>query len=369
MTKNKFSFPALLIANFFFFMNFSQLMLLPKYMVHLGLSPADIGLVMGTFSISVLAALPLVGLISERIQKRAVFVCGAGLMCLATPFYTYTGGFGSHILVLRIIQGVGFACAFGITAAMVFDIVKVSQRRYLLGILTVSNISTHAIGPAFGEYVIRSYGYGTYFFSAAVFGFIACIAGSFLPGKIFVRRKVPFSLGKGLPYMAATMILGIIFGSCVIFLPPYLMTKGMTDSSVFFIAFVCGSLIVWAFLYKVLRRIGDRSAWIMTVILLISLPVGVSRIGTTWVLGILSGLFGMGYGYIYPTLNAMFIDTYPRMRGIANSAFVWSFNLGMLFASLGFGGLSDVMGYGNSFLVSALLGLSLVFVAAGMKER
>jgi len=368
VTKNNFSFLALLIANFFFFLNFSQLMLLPKFIASLGLSPADIGLIMGTFSVSVLIILPLVGLISEKMSKKIVFIFGAFLMCCATPFYAYTEDLGAYILILRIVQGVGFSCAFGITAAMVFDIVRVSRRRYLLGILTVSNISTHAIGPAFGEYVIRAYGFDAFFFSAAAFGVIACIAGLFLPAKKAIRERRPFSLMEALPYMAATVVLGIVFGTSVIFLPPYLMTVGITDSSFFFVAFVCGSLIVWAFLYKVLRRIGERIAWVLTVVLLLCLPAGVFWMKSMIVLAGLSLFFGMGYGYLYPTLNALFIDAYPRMRGLANSIFVWSFNFGMLLASVGFGSMSDALGYARAFLVSGLLGLTLVFLVLKLKE-
>jgi MFS family permease len=368
VTKNKFSFLALLIANFFFFLNFSQLMLLPKFIAHLGLSPADIGLIMGTFSVSVLIVLPLVGFISEKIPKKMVFIFGAVLMCCATPLYAYAEDLSAFILILRIIQGVGFSCAFGITAAMVFDIVRVSQRRYLLGILTVFNISTHAIGPAFGEYVIRAYGFDYFFFSAAAFGVIACIAGFFLPAQRAIREKKPFSFRHALPYMVATVVLGIVFGTSVIFLPPYLMTLGITDSSFFFVAFVCGSLIVWAFLYKVLRRIGERIAWVITVILLLCLPAGVSWMNSILVLSILSLLFGMGYGYLYPTLNALFIDAYPRMRGMANSIFVWSFNFGMLLASLGFGSISDALGYSQAFFLSGLLGFALVFLTVKLKE-
>lgn len=369
MKKANHSFPAILIANFFFFLNFSQLLLLPKFVTHLGLTPADIGLVMGTFSIAVLVALPLVGLLSERIQKKTVFIFGAGLMCGATPFYAYVQGMGAPIIILRVIQGVGFAGAFGITAAMVFDSTLASSRRYLLGILTASNISTHAIGPAFGEYVIRTSGFELFFFSAAFFGLVGCMAAFFLPATGVSREKKAFSIRQALPFMTSTVVLGMVFGAAVIFLPPYLLTEGISDSSFFFVAFVCGSLLVWGILYRVFRRIGERVAWCLSVMLLLSLPAGVPWLKDMELLGLLSVLFGMGYGYLYPTLNALFIDLYPGLRGIANSLFVWSFNLGMLVASLGFGSISAVFGYPRSFFLSAVSGLLLLFLLARMKRR
>jgi len=355
------SFLVLLIANFFFFLNFSQLMLLPKFIIHLGLGPADIGLVMGVFSISVLVALPFVGMVSERIEKKKVFIFGTLLMFGATPLYVYVESMGFFILFLRVIQGVGFSCALGVTAAMVFEIVQVSSRRYLLGILTVFNISTHAIGPAFGEYVIRTAGFDMYFLSAGCFGLVAFLFGIFLPPVSSPAEKRAFALYRALPHMAATAVLGIVFGSAVIFFPPYLMTIGIFDSSFFFVAFVCGSLAVWAFLHMALKLIGERMAWVVSVVFLLILPFGVSELSSVSVLVLLSVLFGVGYGYLYPTLNALFIDdVYPGMRGLANSLFVWSFNLGMLFASFGFGRLSDALGYQRPFLITALTGVVLI---------
>ncbi|HHO76950.1 MAG TPA: MFS transporter [Deltaproteobacteria bacterium] len=355
------SFLVLLIANFFFFLNFSQLMLLPKFIVHLGLGPADIGLIMGMFSISVLIALPFVGTVSEKTDKKKVFIFGTLLMFGATPMYVYVQTLGAYILVLRVIQGVGFSCALGVTAAMVFEIVPDSSRRYLLGVLTVFNISTHAIGPAFGEYIIRTAGFDMFFLTAGCFGFVAFFCGFFLPRVSICEEKKAFALSRAFPHITATAVLGIVFGSAVIFLPPYLMTTGIPDSSLFFVAFVCGSLVVWIFLYKVFHGIGERAAWIVSVILLLMLPSGVSGLNSLAMLVLLSGLFGVGYGYLYPTLNTLFIDDiYPGMRGLSSSLFVWSFNLGMLLASFGFGHMSGTFGYQLSFAITALAGIVLL---------
>ena len=56
------------------------------------------------------------------------------------------------------------------------------------------------------------------------------------------------------------------------------------------------------------------------------------------------------------------------MRGLANSIFVWSFNFGMLLASLGFGSISNALGYAQAFLVSGLLGVSLIFLVVKLNE-
>jgi MFS family permease len=360
VSEQRRSFFIIVVASFFFFLNFSELILLPKYIVHLGLSPADIGLVMGAFSITVLITLPLAGVFSERLSRKCVFIAGAGLLCLATPFYALVQGMGPLIFGLRVIQGAGFAGAFGILGAFVFDIAAPGSRRYLLGILTAVNISTHAIGPALGEYIIHARGYPLFFYTAAGLGFVGVIAGFFLPGSARAERIPLLPLAQGLPHMAAALVLGTVFGSQVVFVPPFLLTRGIDNSSLFFVSFVAGSLMVWSFLHKPLRGAGDVQAWVISLILMLVFPLAVPFFEGRGSLIALALAFGIGYGYLYPTLNAYLLDIYPDTRSLANSLFVWSFNLGMLVSSLGFGAVSAAWGYETAFFVSGILGLSML---------
>lgn len=362
-------FPVILAASFFFFLNFSELMLLPKYIAHLGLSPVDIGLVMGTFSVTVLVTLPFAGILAERLSRRVVFLFGAALLCLATPFYARVQDMGTLVFALRIVQGVGFASAFGVLGAMVFDIAAPGSRRYFLGILTAVNISTHAIGPALGEYVIHAHGYSLFFLTAGLLGCVGLAAGFFLPGGTSSGQSRPFSLKEGLPYLAASAVLGTVFGSQVIFVPAFLLTRGMDSSAAFFVSFVAGSLMVWAFLHRRLRALGDARSWTLSLVALLIFPFGIPFLGGAIWLSVLALVFGIGYGYLYPTLNALAMDAYPDRRSVANSLFVWSFNLGMLLASLGFGAVSEEWGYDSAFVLSGILGLAMLALAGRLRGR
>lgn len=368
VSESRGSFLIVAAASFFFFLNFSELMLLPKYIVHLGLSPADIGIIMGSFNITVLIMLPLVGIISERISRRTVFLAGASLLCFSTPFYALVEEMGVLVFALRVIQGVGFSSAFGILGAFVFDVAAPGSRRYLLGILTAVNISTHAIGPAVGEYAIHASGYPMLFYTAAFFGIIGIIAGYFLPGKAIVEHSPPFSLRHGISYMAATLVLGTVFGSLAVFIPPFLLTRGIDNSGLFFVSFVAGSLMVWSFLHGPLEKIGDARAWIISLVLMLIFPLCIPFLEGRFFLMVLALIFGIGYGYLYPTLNSFLLNAYPGMRSLANSLFVWAFNLGMLAASLGFGAISEAWGYEHAFLISGILGLSMLGLTGKLRK-
>jgi len=358
-------FLTILGANFFFFLNFSQLILMPKYILHIGLTPEDVGFVMGAFSITVLAALPVVGFVSRRISNRALFVTGAGLMCFTTPIYVSACDTHALLYALRIVQGIGFSSAFGISAAMVFDIYGESEQRLHIGILTVCNIITHALGPSLGEYLIIHYGYDAYFWVGACFGIISFVMGFFLPGKAKRLKTSSGSCRRAYPCAAGTTIMGMIFGSVAIFMPPYLETLSIVDSSPFFISFVSGSLLVWFFLHRYMKNLRDASSWMIAVLFFVLLPLCSGCLDKIHMLVVISVLFGAGYGYLYPTLNTIMLRAIPDKTSAANTVFVWSFNLGMLIASVGSGLIIDRWGYRIAFFITGAAGVFLL----GLKGR
>lgn len=365
MDKTTRDYLIILSAHFFFFLNFSELILLPKYLLLLGLEPLEIGMVMGSFSVAVMMALPVVGLVSETLSRKFLFMLGSALMALPTFLYPYIEALGPGLFSLRVLQGVGFACAFGVAGALVSDGISVSGRRQLLGILTVVGILTHALGPALGEYLIQASGYPALFWSAALFGLVSCGISLFIPSRVSGGLRGISDVRLAFWPFVSTALLGVIFGSVVIFLPPYLVMQGVNNSSPFFIAFVLGSILVWTVLHRRIRRLRDEAAWVVSSLFLVLLLAFVGSVDRPSMLCVLSLLFGVGYGYLYPTLNAAVIEANTSLKGVANSAFVWSFNVGMLLASVGFGSLCDLVGYEAAFRAVAVLG-GVLLAAAGV---
>jgi MFS family permease len=353
---------SLIFANFFFFLNFSELILLPKFIIHLKGTPADIGTIMGIFNLAVIVSLPLVGIASEKIAKKYLFIAGALGMSIATFMFTCIDSLGFTAYCLRILQGVSFSFAFGVSGAMVFDIEHGPDRNRFLGILTVANITTHAIGPGLGEYLIAHAGFCAYFMSACIFGFIAAIAGLFLPLSSHARSPLKANIKPISPFLFGSFIVGSVFGATVVFLPPYLMGIGITNSTPFFVSFVLGAILVWALFYKGIGLIGKRSAWVIAAAMFVFLPFMIHSIAGLMSLVLCSIIFGIGYGYAYPTLNAAAMEAVPSAQGMANAMFVWAFNLGMAVTVACFGVFSSAYGYALAFLLLGIIGLSLFVI-------
>jgi len=359
----------LLAAHFFFFLNFSELILLPKYFQHIGISPSDIGMLMGAFNLSVLLALPVAGIVSEKIGRKILFIAGTTLMALPSALYVRFSGILGALFLLRVLQGIGFSLAFGIIGAMMARDADTSERKYLLGMLTVVGISTHAVGPFLGEYLRDVFGFQMLFSSAAVFGLTASALGVFLPGHAADGTRQAHAVDLDPGVTASSIVLGVIFGSVVIFLPPYLHMRGVMNSSPFFITFVAGSLLMWTVLYPFMKSWPEAFLKIVSSALLVLLLACVQMTDTGVMLIPLSLLFGIGYGYLYPTLNAGLIEMNPACEGLANALFVWCFNLGMLLASVGFGFTSERIGYEATFQIIALLGFVLLVTTGFLAKK
>ncbi len=356
-----------LIANFLFFFNFSELMLLPRYFVELGAAPAELGRLMGIFSLVVVVVLPIIGHFSDRICRRNLFVAGSLLLSLSTFAFGLLSEISSLSYILRALQGVAFASAFGISGALVYDVAGAGNSRRLLGVLTVSNISTHALGPIFGELIMTTLGFGWFFMTAAAFGLVAALLGMKMPSRIYPSESGR-PKGGAFRFVAADFIVGLIFGAVIIFIPPYMLLLGLSHTSVFFTAFVGGSLLMWAMLFSRMDRIDERLMWAGSVMLVILLPLFMPHDGYAGLV-VLAVLFGLGYGYLYPSLNSYIIDAYSQnLRGFANSVFVWTFNLGMLGASLGGGYLIGAVGYIAALRWIAAGGLLLLPVALSLRS-
>ncbi len=356
MIRDNRRFIAILLANFFFFLNFSSLMVLPRYFVELGATPSMIGSLMAVFSLTVLLSLPLVGYLADRLSRKYLFWAGSLLMVFSTAAFAFYEALALSMYVWRILEGLAFACAFGVSGAMVYDIAPPDRRQRLLSILTVSNISTHALGPILAEYLLVNHGSLHCFMTAAILGLIGFLISLDMPDHRAASGGVMRPDRQSLPVVGGALLLGLIFGALIVFVPPMMLELGMMHTKLFFSFFVLGSLLLWPLLKHV---IGTRF-WFAAVVLLLILPLSISWVDGYRELLPLALLFGFGYGYIYPVLNMRMIDIYPTAHGSANALFVWVFNLGMLLASLIMGQLIMLWGYKLSFLALGSLGLLLL---------
>jgi len=353
-------FIVLLSAHVLFFLNFSELILLPVYFAHAGHAPSRIGILMGAFNVMVVVSLPVCGLLSDRVSRKRMFASGAFLMALPSALYGVFPDLAAWHLALRAIQGVGFSCAFGIVGAMAADLDGSPDPVAPLAALTVAGIVTHAVGPLLGEYLVGLWGYEALFVSSFSFGLGSLVLSAALSGRKTRPGRGSVALRDISGRACASGVLGMTFGSVIVFVPPYLAYVAGVKPGLFFVAFVAGSLLAWGALFRKQVRHDARPPWVAASFLLSLLPVCLGWTGSPAGVLLLGALFGAGYGYLYPSLNASTIVAGKGRPGQANAIFVWAFNVGMFVSTMASGYLVDMIGYAAAFRVVGTGGLVLL---------
>lgn len=346
-------------------MNFSELILLPVYFMHAGHSAELTGVFMAAFNVFVVLTLPLCACVSDMVSRRLMFGAGAFLMAVPSAFYGLMPGSAAWPLALRSLQGIGFSLAFGNVGAMAADLRRGEDSTGALAVLTLTGIVTHALGPLLGEVLVERWGFGALFMSASLFGTGALVLSAFLREVPLVGKPRAFSFrGVKEGGMAASLVLGMMFGIVIVFVPPYLTLQVHVRSGTMFLSLVAGTALVWAVLVGIPRLWAGRAPWIAASFFMAVLPLCAPWVALRFLGPILAVVFGVGYGYLYPRLNASMIMAAGGRTGFANALFVWSFNVGMLVASLLAGFMIDALGYVHTFRIVGASCLVLLAILA-----
>jgi MFS family permease len=115
-------------AHFFFSLGFWSFVHLSGFLKELGGGEAEIGVVIGSLSISAILIRPWLGRMMDEKGRRPVIFFGAILNLLATAAYLTVESIGPWIYVIRIIHGFGEAALFSVMFTVAADLVPVTWR-------------------------------------------------------------------------------------------------------------------------------------------------------------------------------------------------------------------------------------------------
>ncbi|MGD8738031.1 MAG: MFS transporter, partial [Anaerolineae bacterium] len=183
------SFYLLLVANLFFFTGFQwTFATLPDYVQAIGGNAAQIGLAFGLFSLSAVAARPLVGRLVDSWGRKPVLLSGALLFALSPALYMVTRSVLPFQLV-RLLHGVGIAAFTTAYTTLVADLAPPGRRGEAIGLSGVTNNLGMVFAPALGSYTAAQAGWTVHFALSA--GITAITVLLLLPVVEPVRRPAP----------------------------------------------------------------------------------------------------------------------------------------------------------------------------------
>ncbi|MCI0455346.1 MAG: MFS transporter [Candidatus Dadabacteria bacterium] len=357
-TKN---FTLVTIANFFLFCNFSAFFLLPLFIKKLGGSEADIGFIMGSFGVTSLGSIPLVAFLIDRYGRRRFMLLGAAIMCLSSLSYLFARELSPAFYVFRMLQGIGFAFFFTSAGTAVADFIPEMKRGQGLGIFGAFTIASYALGPTIGEGVIEKLGFTFFFIYASSFSLITILLVYRTEDAPFKRSLDPYGLGffrlvfsrrYAVPLLS-NLILAGGFGSVLNFISVYVKPKGL-NVFYFFLVYtvtITSMRIIGGGISDALgrKRVAAPSLFVFSLSI-----AAMVLIDSVYLLLIISFLFSVSYGMLYPTLSALMMDkAKPDERGKAMGAFNACFSIGTNFLAFPFGVIAGKLGYEDMYLISA----------------
>ncbi len=359
-TQSK-NFSLITIANFFLFCNFSSFFLLPLFIKKLGGNEANIGFIMGSFGVTSLGSIPLVAFLIDKYGRRWFMLIGAIVMFSSSLSYLFVRELSLIFYILRMLQGVGFAFFFTSAGTAVADFIPEMKRGQGLGIFGAFTIASYALGPTIGEGVIEKLGFSFFFIYTSSFSLIAILLVYPTKDAPFKRSVDPYGLDffrlafsrrYSVPLLS-NLILAGGFGSVLNFISVYVRPKGL-DVFYFF--------LIYAVTITSVRIIGGRVSDVFgrkrvasPSLFVFSLSIAAMIfINSVYKLVLISFLFSLSYGMLYPTLSALMMDkANPDERGKAMGAFNACFGIGTNFLAFAFGVIARDLGFTSMYLISA----------------
>ena len=371
------------ITNFFFFFSMNGFILLPLYIHGLGGTAVDIGVVMGLFNAVGILCQPVVGPWIDALGRKPFMLAGVGLVIAAALLAAAVPSIPALVLV-RVLQGLGFSCFFVANYSYVIDLVPPARRGWALGLYGVAGLVATALAPLVGEWVIRRFGFRPLFAMSAALAVVAAVFVWYLEER---RREVALPV-RGFPWerggladlfhlsMAVTLFFGLGAGTIFVFLPTFAESLGVRTLALFYTAYAVAAIGVRVFGGRLIDTRGRRAVIVPSMFiqtgataLLAMLGFLVTRTSETPVVPVLflAGLMsGCAHGFLYPGLAALVTDQTPETRrGVVVGIFSAVFLAGQTSGSFLFGYVTHAVGY--AFMWSVLSAFLLVGSALSMK--
>ena len=354
--------------------------IVPLYIESLGGTKQQIGLVMGAFALGLLPSRFGLGPLADTKGRKLVLQIGTFVAATAPLGYLMVDSI-PLMAVMRGFHGISVA-AFTIGySALVADLAPSNRRGTVIGYMGLVNAIGLAIGPALGGFLEAVTGYSTLFLMSSIFGALGFfgISQVWEPPRPPVKQEVKTSGQRlrgiinyfrlvGEPMLRTPafvmLMIGLIFGTLVTFLPLYIKESGLDFNSGFYYSTAAiASFCVRAFVGRASDRFG-RGIFIsggLTCYFLSMLTLWMSQDSVTLLLS--AALEGAAAGVVIPMMITLITDRCsPEQRGRFFSLCLGGFDVGIASAGPLFGFLAGQLGYRNLFAIDAVLAV-IAFVA------
>ncbi|MFH0825441.1 MAG: MFS transporter [Pseudomonadota bacterium] len=140
-------------ANLALFLVLSSWSFLPVFVVDLGGTKADAGLLMGSIGITSLGSVPLRAPLIVRWGRKVFIVPGVLLVGVSNLGFMFFDSYSPLMILVRLVQGIAFAGCFNGCSTAIVDLLPPERRAQGIGLFGASSSLAVAVGP----YISRSW--------------------------------------------------------------------------------------------------------------------------------------------------------------------------------------------------------------------
>jgi len=224
---------------------YALLPVLPIYLEGLGSNARQIGILVGAYSVSSLGSRLFVGRALFRYSEKTVMLVGSAafaftflILVVVRPFWP--------LLIIRLSQGIGFACLDTAALALIVNAIPPAYRAQGIGYFLLAPTLALAVAPSSAMFLVNHYHYSFTVFFIILTGLSSC---SFLFSCMLKRqgiaerdngnpdsdRKRFFDLNIVPPAITA-FLHNFIWGALGAFFPLYAIQCGVNNPGLFFSA-------------------------------------------------------------------------------------------------------------------------------------
>jgi MFS family permease len=259
---------------------------LPDLSRRLGASPTMIGLLFGSFGVTLLTVSLPMGAISDRIGRKGPIVGGLVALAAASVLFAYADTL-PWLFAARLVQGAADAVTWVVGFALIADLYDSSERGRITGIVMMGTSFAIMFGPTLGGWLYEIGGIRLPFIAVAVMAIvgIALFAWIEVPPHHAAAEPVPVGMVLRVPAIAACAVTVVAISGTVSMLEPvlslYLNTIGVNPARVGML--YGAAAVVTTSLHPLCGRLADRfGARRMTMFGLIATAVMIPILGQAW---------------------------------------------------------------------------------------
>ncbi|MEO1593064.1 MAG: MFS transporter [Cyanobacteria bacterium J06632_22] len=377
---------------------------LPLYIEQFGANGQQIGLVMASFGLGLIALRPTMAHITDTWGRKPAILMGlsaiaaaplAYLLVQMLPEFTWTVTLGERawqvrsplLLMMLFRAGHGLSIAAFVTgySALIADLAPPDQRGELIGYMSLVNPIGMALGPALGGFLQSGSGFALVFLSMASIGGVGLLCASTVtePVRDAALKDATQKIGRTkfwsllwLPSIRVPAIMlllvGLAFGSLATFIPLYARESNLAvNVGLIYTASAIASFVIRLLVGKASDRYG-RGRFITVGLVLYTLSMAVLWWAPSEAMVLLAGAIqGAGGGMLIPMVAALMADrSTPEQRGLMFGLCLTGFDVGIALSGPVMGQIADLTSYRDIFAIAGLMTLVglVVFVTTSSKD-